>query len=365
MKIFVSSVIRDFETYRDTAVRAARALRHDVKRAEDFAASPGTPQQACLAGVRWAEAVILLMGARYGDRQASGLSATHEEYREARERSPILVFVQHGVDFEPAQRELLREVQAWTTGHFTVSFSDADQLCDAVTAALRDLELSRAVGPVDEGEMLARARALLPDDRHSLGVVLTLVVAGGPRQQVLRPSELEAPELEEALTREALFGQFRVLDRTAGTGPQIREDALVIEQEHASILLDQLGTVRITAPLERSRSRRELGSAGVAIQEDIEELVQRMLRFAGWVLDRVDPVRRISDVVPIAALHGALTWRTRAEHEQSPNSYRVRLSTEPGVVHLAPPRRQRAALVQDAVVLAEDLTALLGRKLRP
>jgi hypothetical protein len=77
------------------------------------------------------------------------------------------------------------------------------------------------------------------------GVTLTLVVAGGPRQQVLRPRALEARALEEELSREALFGAFRVLDRAAGTRHAIRENALVIEQEKASILIDQLGTVKL------------------------------------------------------------------------------------------------------------------------
>lgn len=135
MRIFLSSVIRGFEAYRDAAARAARALRHEVKRAEDVAASSATPQQACLAGVRWANAVILLLGERYGDRQASGVSPTHEEYREARERCPVLIFVERGVTYEPAQRKFLREVQGWTTGHYTASFSDADELRDAVTSA--------------------------------------------------------------------------------------------------------------------------------------------------------------------------------------------------------------------------------------
>lgn len=98
MRIFLSSVMRGFEAYRDAAQRAAKALRHEVKRAEDFAASASAPQQACLAGVRWADAVILILGPRYGDRQASGLSPTHEEYREARERAPVLVFVERGAN---------------------------------------------------------------------------------------------------------------------------------------------------------------------------------------------------------------------------------------------------------------------------
>jgi Domain of unknown function (DUF4062) len=365
MKIFVSSVIRAFESYRDAAARAARALRHEVKRAEDFAASSATPQQACLAGVRWADAVILLLGARYGEPQASGLAPTHEEYREARERCPVLVFVEGHATIEPAQREFLREVRAWTSGHYTASFTSADDLRDAVTAALRDLELSQATGPVDESEMLTRARALLPKDRHGAqGLQLTLVVAGGPRQQILRPKELESSELEEELTREALFGPFRVLDRTQGTSHQIRANALCIEQDKASIRLDQLGTVTIALAAERPRARGDFVSVGVAIQEDVEELLERALRFAAWVLDRVDPVRRLSDLVPVISLEGALAWRTRTEHERSPNSFPVRMSNEPAAAWLTPARRHRAALGHDTPAIAEDLVVLLGRQMR-
>jgi hypothetical protein len=50
-------------------------------------------------------------------------------------------------------------MQGWTTGHYTASFSDADELRDAVTSALRDLELAQATGPVDEGEMRGRAQS--------------------------------------------------------------------------------------------------------------------------------------------------------------------------------------------------------------
>ena len=368
MKIFVSSAIRGFESYRDAATRAAKALRHELKRAEDFAASSATPQQACLAGVRWAEVVILILGARYGEPQASRLAPTHEEYREARERCHVLVFVERGAKYEPAQQEFLSEVRGWTTGHYTASFSDPDELRDAVIAALRDLELSQATGPVDEGEMLDRARALLPDTRnHAQGIMLTLVVAGGPRQQVLRPRELESPGLEEELSREALFGAFRMLDRTVGTRHTIRENALVIEQDKASILVDQLGTVRLVVPAERPRTRGDFASVSlrVAIREDVEELLQRALRFVAWVLDRIDPVRRISDVVPVVNLSGALGWRTRVEHERSPNSVTMRMSQEPATVSLTPARRHRAALGQDTAAIAEDLAALLERKMRP
>jgi hypothetical protein len=365
MKVFISSVIRGLESYRDAAGRAAQALRHDVKRSEDFAASTTTPQQACLAGVRSADVVILLLASRYGDRQASGLSPTHEEYREARERCSVLVFIEQNANFDPEQQAFVNEVQNWSTGHFTATFSNPEELRDEVTAALRDLELSRAVGPVDEAEMLERAQPLLPEDRHSLGATLTLVIAGGPRQQIVRPKDLEANELEEAITREALFGPCRIFDRKLGTESKIRNEALIIEQDKGLILLDQLGTVRLVVSLDPPKDNQRLGLGGVAIQENVEEALRKALKFAAWVLDRVDPLRRISDVVIVAALQGALTWRTRAEHQLSPNSFSIRSSTEPAVVQLTPARRHRAALTQDTAALAEDLTVLLGRKLRP
>ena len=90
MQVFISSVVSGMQEFREAAATGARTLGHEVKRSEDFPASPATPQQACLAGVRWADVVILLLGSRYGQVQPSGLSATHEEYEEAKERHPVL-----------------------------------------------------------------------------------------------------------------------------------------------------------------------------------------------------------------------------------------------------------------------------------
>lgn len=103
MKVFVSSLIRGFEEFRGAAADAVTTLGHTPVRAEEFGASPASAQQACLAGVRDADLIVLILGDRYGYPQASGLSATHEEYREARDNSPVLVFIKSGTDVEPAQ----------------------------------------------------------------------------------------------------------------------------------------------------------------------------------------------------------------------------------------------------------------------
>jgi len=366
MQVFISSVISGMEPYRDAAAKAVRTLGHEALMAEDYGASPDTPQRACLAGVRDADVVVLLLGDRYGHRQESGLSATHEEYREAKERRPVLAFVQEGVERETAQEDFVREVQDWSSGQYTASFSMPEDLREAATRGLHHLELSRAAGPVDEGEMLARAEASVPAARGFGEACLSLVVAGGPRQQVLRPAELEADDLSDALMREGLFGSNRVLDPARGTSKRLEDHALLVEQDRASILLDELGTVVVAQPTrdEGGRARMELL---VLIEEDIRSRIERGLLFAGWILDSVDPLRRLSDVVVVAALFGGsyLGWRTRQEHERSPGSGRIGTGgTERTVVKLSPARRNRAALTHDVARMAEDLTVLLRREVR-
>src|SRR5712692_4443565 len=192
MKIFVSSLIGGMEQERAAAAGAARTLRHELIRAEDFGASPASPQEVCLAGVRAADAVVLLLGGRYGRPQQSGLSPTHEEFREARDRCPVLVFVQQGVEREPAQQQFLDEVQGkeWGSGYHRASFTTPEQLRDAVTSALHELELRAARGGADETELLARARQLLPQRGPAGQPTLCVAVAGGPTQSVLRPAEI-------------------------------------------------------------------------------------------------------------------------------------------------------------------------------
>jgi hypothetical protein len=71
------------------------------------------------------------------------LSATHQEYREARDRGDVLVFIQEGVTREPLQEAFIREVQSWSGGQYTANFSTPDELHDGVIRALHELELSR------------------------------------------------------------------------------------------------------------------------------------------------------------------------------------------------------------------------------
>src|SRR3546814_17173961 len=106
MKIFISSLISGMEIERAATKRAIELLRHEAVMAEYFGAQVSSPQIACLTGLRQSDLVVLVLGTRYGVKQASGLAATHEEYRETRGRKPILIFI-HQDEAEPAPAELV------------------------------------------------------------------------------------------------------------------------------------------------------------------------------------------------------------------------------------------------------------------
>lgn len=365
MQVFISSVVDGFEKYRDAAAAGIEMLRHGVIRSEELSASPNTPQQACLSEVRRADVVVLLLGERYGVPQPSGQSATHEEYLEARERKPVLVFLQAGVAMDPPQREFVREVQGWAEGKFSATFTNPDDLKTVVVRALHDYQVALATGSGDVKEMVARASQLLGQGRNpyaSGSSSLTLVVVAGPHQQVLRPSALEEESFITSVEAKAVYGPPRLFDPAQGTTHSVSRDSLSIQQTGRSILLNQAGSIRVMLPTQ-DQGRRQTSHLPSLIVEDIQDLLARILQFAGWLMNEIDEPHRLTDVVVVARLTGSsyMPWKTRRQQAESPNWGQIGNHADPAEAMLTPPQRPRAALLQQAELIAEDLTTILRR----
>ena len=275
---------------------------------------------------------------------------------------PVIAFVQEGVTRDADEAQFVTEVQGWEGGLFRGGFKSADQLRSLVTRAIHNWELSNAAGPMDGQEILARALAALPErDRQGRGVELVVSIAGGPVQPLLRPSEIEAPALAQDMLQAALFGPNRIFSPSVGTGHEIRDHALHIEQanDKGSIVLDAQGSLLFRGTLDRS------GFFGGVIQEDIADRLAEIFRYADWALDRVDPTQRLSHTAVAVTLIGQdhMAWRTRAEHAASPDSYNVGLGNgRQQPVHLTPGHRPRATLKLGSSQLTEDLVTLLRRE---
>lgn len=341
MKIFISSLITGMEPIRAAAREAVEQLGHEPVMAEQFVASPNSPQVACLHGLRQSGLMILILGANYGAKQPSGISATHEEYRTAKGNQPVIAFVQEGVDRDPDEKALVTEVQAWEVGLFRGGFTTPEQLRGMITRSIHEWELSKAAGPLNPDEMLARAIVVLPvSDRRSgyyqEGRKLAVAITCGPSQTILRPSQLERPELAEKLIKGAMFGAVRVFDMGAATTQAIENDGLAVRQKAgAEIFLDPMGSLTISLPLARVDN-----GWPVVIEEDIAEGLRMALAFAAEVLDDIDPTQRLTHVVVASTIEAgdSLVWRTAEEQQASPNSISMgfqQASRQP--VHLTPP----------------------------
>ncbi len=363
MKAFISSVIRNFEPFRDAAASAATLLGHEVLRSEDLPAGPDPAERACLDLVRRSDVVIMLLGARYGATTARALSPTHEEYREARDTGKdVLAFVQKGVEPDAEQKKFIDEVRTWATGSAIATFSTPEELRDAVIRSLKELELARAGGRVDPEEMAERGRrraAELARVLHEPSLIVA--VAPGPSAALLRPQQMADPAFQRELERDAIYGTPSVAARGVETRTTLERGSIVIAQNRVGLVLDGDGTIAIGGPAE---TRTDV--LGSLIKEDIVDRLAAALRFGGGVLDRLDPGGRMTDVAPVAALAkvGFTGWRTRAEAERDRGRLSMNVRADEFVaVILRPASRRRRALIADAAALAEDLTELLRQEI--
>ena len=350
---------------REATARAIGILGQKPILAEHLGASPSSPQVTCLAGVRQADAVVLIMGTEYGSPQESGLSATHEEYREARGCKPVLAFIQENIQPAKDQADFISEVQDWERGHYTASFQNADDLQDGVVRGLHDHLMDSASNPINESELADQARRLIPEATHFSRPTLVLATAAGPPHQVIRPAELEGDGLQDFLQREALTGSHSVLDLSVGTARSVRGDTIVLHQPDSgdSVSLSESGCVVVTQQATELDS--PLTGIPSIIHEVIVERIARAILLTAQVLDHVDPLQRISHVAIVAALldAGWLPWRARQEHAGSPNSATMGFQNQHRMTAaLSPPTCSRAALIQAAQQLAEDIAVRLRRE---
>lgn len=99
------------------------------------------------------------------------------------------------------------------------------------------------------------------------------------------------------------------------------------------------------------------------LEENIHAAIGTALAYGSALLERIDPTQRMTHVGIAARIEGAehLSWRTRAEHDASPNSVSMAMNygDERPPVSLS---RPRAALRLDRTRLIEDILVPLRRQ---
>ena len=89
IRVFVSSVSGGLEGTRNQIIQDLNKAGYDVSAMERFGAQPTVPLDVCLNELRNSDAVVLIIGPRYGSLLPQGISYTHAEF----ERHRVLGFL--------------------------------------------------------------------------------------------------------------------------------------------------------------------------------------------------------------------------------------------------------------------------------
>jgi len=111
--VFISSTA-DLQQERDTAERALSGLDIDGSRFESWPSTPNSPIDECLKQIEESDAIILILGKRYGSLIDSGISVTHLEYHHAtrlKPPKPIFVYLLKVTEREPEQVNFIDEIR--------------------------------------------------------------------------------------------------------------------------------------------------------------------------------------------------------------------------------------------------------------
>lgn len=319
MKVFISSVIHGYEEYREAAANGVEVLGYEVSRSEDFSARPDTPQQACLSEVRDSDVVILLLGERYGTKQESGLSATQEEYNEAKKSNkPVLVFIESDIEPELDQAEFIKKVEDWTSGHLINRFSDS-KLKAQITKSLHYLALQQN-NLVSEDNATERAKNLLSAYNVNYRPRLLFGLVVSPQKQIFRPSDLDRPSFRDKIQGCGKKGDFPILKKEQ-LSVEYRNNALTFEQSFGLLSINQQGDIYIAQDLSKNNLSHRDGFTNVIIEEQVASRLYSCLQFCRCILQTVDTIRDFSRFVVAVCIkdNKGTPWRTQKKHRESPS----------------------------------------------
>jgi len=254
--VVIRSTIADLQPEREAIKAGIRELYLAPVFAEGFGARPGTPREECLKEVRESDLYIGLFWQRYGYITDRGISATEEEYQEARGAGkPILVYVK-----EPAQRELLltrflRDLQEYGTGHLRSTFSTLGELREQVKR-----DVMRAVSQMARQGL----HSYLEEQPASGGIQVT--VTGSPGAQVVTTGRDLVQDLREGADIAVRRLQPTVLTEDERQSIQRQ---IATHRQNLTRVEEQIARFGMTPPLHLLNERDYAG-------EQIAELEQRL-----------------------------------------------------------------------------------------
>lgn len=309
-RVFVSSLASgSMVEIRRAAIEGVRAVRAWPVAFEDVGAAPESSRRALLDRLAGCDALLLLVGAEYGQRTASGVSATEEEFQEAVRRGiPVLALVQR-VARDQDERDFLERVRgSWDRGRFAPDFEGPDDVTAAVVRAITDW---RGAAPAAElrGQAAARAVELAGNGgRHGqshTGAVARLVMVPVLDLPLLDAVALADDALADRLATAARAAGLATNDAAirstvAGDGVELKIEAAG-RWEKPCLAIHREGAV----VAEGAVSADGLMGSSIVLAPRVETVIRQSAAFAQAVWAEIDTGDRVRSVCTALAIPDA------------------------------------------------------------
>jgi hypothetical protein len=294
--VFISSVIGGLEAVRQAAREAVESLGMRPVMAEMAGARPQSPQAALLGEVADADIYLLLLGARYGEPGASGVSPTEDEFEEAKRRNKPIVILRQDVAMEPQQQEFLaRAGGGWEEGSLWDQFADERDVGMKVVRALTNV---RQLGDVRELAPQAQTRALELARGEQYGGYgyghggSQARIAFAPVTDTIFLDDLALDDATLPDRLSELARSTRLVSQAAGIEEDVRRGAITLKAggersgQEASIVIGEAGEVVVQGSVAGDDDH--FGTSRVD-PEKLTGLVEQAGRYATSVWQQIDP----------------------------------------------------------------------------
>lgn len=308
-RVFVSSVMEDFGSYREATRRAIEAAGYDPVLVEDFPSLDASPRTACLDAVQSCDVFVGVLGLRAGSEAPSGRTIVEEEFLEAETRGlPILLFIQEG-DAEPRQKEFIDQASEFIKGRYRVSFDDPEELEGEVERALTVLVPGVDEDPDEAHKWVADqlGNGLLPQ-RYTPS--LRVAIAPVRQAEVIDPRESRS--VSRRVLEIAHSESIGLFNFETGYETELQESAVRIApvthsragqaMSVGAVTLHESGRLFVEANITGLRDRNRPAHGLQIVEEDVATQLRRTFAVADDVYHLIDEFRRLQGFVYQAGL---------------------------------------------------------------
>lgn len=371
-RIFISSVMRDYEPVRAAAKAAVTLLGMRPVMAEDFSAKSHSSQTACLEGVRESNIMVLVLGKRYGFIAESGKSVTQEEYECARERGmPVLVFLEKG-DREAEQNAFVDSLSGYEGGNHHATFKTPEELKDKVVQALTEL-IAGGTRTLDA----AGAKLVLDEctwgsrRERDRGPWLAGVIVPTRPHKYISLLKLGEKAFQRSIQKEAVYGDAAIFDSEHGVKVDETENSTIFIQSGgrgpiATLEVRGDGVLTFGRQLAAAQARTiSIVRNFVIDQDEVYAALANLFKFANGFYGSLDDSRMLTNFYFGGSLSGIENKSFGRIPEIAPSGMSMAMHgfPDPLLIPREPYSLSRSDLV-DGGRAATDITEMVARMFR-